>query len=131
MARNLAEVKSFPARVAPAQKADRRYQNKAEFHEDLAAVEPVDGSALQGGFSKEAVEENSGSSEINAEVEGLPKRAAQPKTKIGSDDHEREQVEGYGADGVFKRLARGMNGIDEILESKPRVLIQKENGRMQ
>src|SRR5262252_661580 len=117
--------------MTPAQKADRRDQDKAEFHEDLAAVEPVDGSALQGGFREQAVEEESGRSDVNAEVESLPKMAAQPKTSVGSDDHEREQVKGNSANRVFERLARGMDRVNEIQESKPRVFVQKQNGGMQ
>ena len=124
-------MKGFPSRITPAKQADRRDQDKAEFHEDLAAVEPVDGSAFQGGFGEKAVEEKSGRSEINAEMERLPKMAAQPKAKIRSDHHEAQETKGYRANGVFERLARRTDRVDKIQESKPRVLVQKQNGRMQ
>jgi len=39
-------MSSFSAGMAPAEKADHGDQYKAELHEELAAVEPVDGVAL-------------------------------------------------------------------------------------
>ena len=131
LARELAQMGGFLARVAPAKGADHRDQHKAELDEDLAAVEPVDWVTFQCGVGEETVKEKSRRGEINSEVERLPKMAAQPEPKIRSDNHEGDEIEGNGADGVFKRLAGRMDGINEIQEPKPWVLVEKQNGWMQ
>ena len=77
------------------------------------------------------MKEKGGGGEIDAEMERLPKMAAQPKANVRSDHYEPEDIEGDGPDGVFKRLARGMDRIDEIEQAKPRVLVQEQNCRMQ
>ncbi len=100
--------------MAPAEQAGHDDQHKTALNKDLAAVEPVDGIALQRRIGEEAMEEESRGGEIDAEMERLPKMAAQPEPKIGSDDHEREEIESDGADRVFKRLARRMNRVNEV-----------------
>src|SRR6266480_37995 len=128
---NLTEAEGLLARVAPAEEADYDDQDYAELDEQLAAIEPVHSVVFQACVGEEAVKEKSGGSEIDAEVERLPQVAAQPKTQIRSNDHEGEEVESDGADGVFERLAGGIDGIDEIHQAKARVFVQKQNGRVQ
>ena len=65
-------MESFLPCVAPPEEADHRDQHEAGLDEDLATVERVDAVALQGGVGEQAVEEESSSGEIDAEMEGLP-----------------------------------------------------------
>ncbi len=127
MAGNLTEAKGFLARVTPAEEADRRNQDEADLDENFAAVEPVDWVALQARRSEKAMEEQSRGSEIDAEVEGLPKPASQTKPQKRSDDHESEEVKSDGADSVFQRLAGGMDGVDEVQKAKARIFVQKQD----
>lgn len=77
------------------------------------------------------MKEHGPGSEINTEVEGLPKVAAQPKTQVRRNDHEGEDVEGNGADGVLNRLAGGVDRVDKVYDAEARVFVQKQNGRVQ
>jgi hypothetical protein len=83
LARDFAEVEGFSSRVAPAKQTGHGDNDEARLDEKFAAVEPVDGIAFQGGIGEKAMKEKCRRSEIDAEVERLPKMAAQPKTKIG------------------------------------------------
>src|SRR5262245_31836494 len=118
-------MSSFFARVAPAKQADHRDQYEAEFDKDLAAIEPVDGVTLQGGIGKQAVKENSSSSEIDAEMERLPQMAAEPQPQIRGNHNEGKEIERNSANGVFERLAGRVHRTDEIEQAKPRVFIEK------
>jgi len=77
------------------------------------------------------VEEQSGGGEINAEMKGFPKVAAEAKTEIGSNDNESQEVECDGANRVFERLAGRVDGVDEVGKAKARVLVDEQDGRMQ
>ena len=124
-------MSSFSAGMAPAKKADHRDQQKAELDEELAAVEPVDRIALQGRVGEKTMKEQSGGAEIDAEMERLPQVAAQLKTKVRSNDHEGEEIEGNGANGVFERLAGRVDRVEKVHNAKARVFVQKQYGRMQ
>ena len=131
MAGGSAQIGSFSAGMAPAEEADRRDQQQAEFNKQFAAVEPVDGIILQARGGEQAVEEQSRGGEIDAEMERFPKVAAEAKTEIGSDDHESQEVERDGAARVFKRLSGRVDRVDEVLKAKARVLVQQQDGGMQ
>ena len=127
----MTEAESLFTGVTPAQKADHRNQHEAGLDEELAAVKPVDGITLQGGVGEEAVKEKSGGSEIDAEMKRLPQMAPQPETNVRSDDHEGEEIEGDGADGVFERLAGRVDRVEKVHDAKARVFVQKQNRGMQ
>src|SRR5689334_6506665 len=114
----------FFARVAPAKQTDHPDQRKARLDEKLAGVKPVDGIALQGGVSEEAMKEKSGRCEVDAEVKRLPHMASQLETQIRSNDNEGEEVEGNGADRVFKRLAGRVDRVEKVQDPKARVFVQ-------
>lgn len=119
------------ARVAPAEQTDDRDQDAAKLHKELAAVEPVDGITFQGGVGEKTMKEKSHGGEIDAEMKRLPQMPAQPETKVRSDDHEGEEIEGNGTNGVFERLAGRVDRVEKVHDAKPRVFVQKQNGRMQ
>lgn len=110
----LSEAKGFSAGVAPAKEPDRPNQDKAEFNEELAAIEPIDWIILQSRIREEAVNEKGGGGEIDAEVKGLPKPAAQSKTQIGSNNNESEEIPSDSANGVLQRLAGGVDWVGEV-----------------
>jgi hypothetical protein len=126
-----AEVGSFSAGMAPAEEADSRDQQEAEFNKQFAAVEPVDGIILQAGCGQEAVEEQSRGGEIDGEMEGFPKVATEAKTEIGSNDNEGQEVERDGATRVFQRLAGRVDRVEEVLKAKAWVFVDKQDGGMQ
>jgi len=127
----LAEVGYLSARVAPAEKAHGRDEEEAAFNKELAAVEPVDGITFQGGVGEKTMKEKSHGGGIDAEMKRLPQMPAQPETKVRSDDHEGEEIEGNGTNGVFERLAGRVDRVEKVHDAKPRVFVQKQNGRMQ
>ena len=126
----LAGAEGFFAGVAQAEEADRGDQEDAGLDKEFAAVEPVDGSVFQVGIGEEAVPEERGGSEINGEMEGLPKMAAKTKAHVGSDDDKGEQVQSNGADGVIEGLGRGMYRVDEVEDAEGRIFVQEEDGRV-
>lgn len=105
------------------------YENNASanFNENLAAVEPVDGMMLEVGVGEEGVPEEGDGAEVDGEVERFPEAAAELNAEIGSDDHEGEDVEGDSADGVFERLLRRMDGIDDIEDTKFWRLVEEQD----
>jgi general secretion pathway protein G len=127
----LAQLRGFSARVAPAEKAEGRDQDKAQLDEKLAAVEPVDRVTLQAGSREQTMEEQGGGGEVDGEMKGFPKAAAQSKAPIRSKHYQSQEIEGDGADGVFQRLAGRMDRVEEIHEAKARVFVQQQDGRMQ
>lgn len=108
---------------------DACYENNdsANFNENFAAVEPVDGMMLEVGVGEEGVPEEGDGPEIDGEVERFPEAAAELNAEIGCEDHEGEDVEGDGADGVFERLLRRMDGIDDIEDAKFWRLVDEQN----
>ena len=125
MARGSAEVGSFSAGMAPAEEADRRDQQEAQFNKQFAAVEPVNTIILQTRGGEEAVKEQSRSGEIDGEMEGFPKRAAEAKTEIRSNDNEGQEIERDGATRVFERLAGRVDRVDEVPKAKTWVFVDK------
>jgi hypothetical protein len=77
------------------------------------------------------VEEQSGGGEIDAEMEGFPKVAAEAKTEIRGNDNEGQEVECDGANRVFQRLAGRVDGVDEVQKAKVRVFVDEQDGGMQ
>lgn len=104
--------------VAGAEEAGYEDDGGAGFDEEFAAVEPVDGGAFQVGIGEEGVVEEGGGGEVDGEVEGFPRAAAELDAEVGSDDDEGEGVEGDRADGVFERLLRGVDGIQDVEDAK-------------
>ena len=121
----MAEVGGFSAGMAPAEEADGGDHQEAGFDKQFATVEPVDGIILQARGGKQAVEEQSGSGEIDAEMEGFPKVAAEAKPEIRSNHNEEEEVEGDGANRVFQRLAGRVRRVDEVQKPKTWVFIDQ------
>ena len=52
-------------------------------------------------------------------------------SKIGSDDHERDDIESDRADAVFERLLRRVDGVDDVEDAKFRGFIEKQRERME
>ena len=77
------------------------------------------------------MEEQRGGGEIDAEMEGFPKAAAEAKPEIGSNDNEGQQVECHGANGVFERLAGRADGAEEVQKAKAWVLVEEQDGGVQ
>jgi len=130
MVGDLAGVEGLFAGVAQAQQADSGDDEETRLDEEFAAVEPVDGGVFQVGIGEEAVPEECSGSEINGEVEGLPKMAVETEAHVGSDDHKGEQVESNGADGVIEGLAGRMGGVEKVEEAKGGIFVQEEDGRV-
>lgn len=124
-------MSGFSAGVAPPEQADSRDDDKAGFDKEFASVKPVDGIAFQGGIGEETVKKERGRSEVDAEMKRFPKVAAQAKTQIGSNNNKAKEIGGDGADSAFERLARRMNGIQEVKQPKARLFVQKQDGWMQ
>src|SRR5213082_179276 len=103
--------------MTPAQQADHCNQHEAGLDEELAAVEPVDGITLQGGVCEKTMKEKSGGGEIDAEMERLPHVAAQLETQIRRNDNEGKEIEGNGADSVFKRLAGRVDRVEKVQDA--------------
>lgn len=118
------------AGVAPAENDRYGDDRGADFDENFAAVEPVDAMMLEVGVGEERVPEEGHGAEIDREVESFPKAAAELDARIGSDDHERDDVKGDGADGVFERLLRRMDGIDDIEDAKFWGFVKEQDDRM-
>lgn len=121
----MAEVGGFSAGMAPAEEADGGDQQEAGFDKQFAAVEPVDGIILQARGGEQAVEEQRGSGEVDAEMEGFPKVAAEAKTEIRSNHNEGQEVEGDGANRVFERLAGRVDRVDEVQKPKTWVFVDQ------
>ena len=51
--------------------------------------------------------------------------------KVGSDDHERDDVERDGADGVFEGLLRGVDGVEDVEDPKLGGLVEEEREGME
>ena len=97
----MAEVGGFSPGMAPAEEADRGDKHETGFDKQFAAVEPVDGIILQARGGEQAVEEQGGGGEIDAEMEGFPELAAEANTEIRSNDNEGQEVKRDGANRVF------------------------------
>ena len=115
----------FSAGMTPAEEADGGDQQQAGFDKQFAAVEPVDGLILHARVGRQAVEEQSGSGEIDAEMEGFPKVAAEANAEIRSNHNEDEEVERDGANRVFQRLAGRVRRVDEVHEPKTWVFVEQ------
>lgn len=74
--RGLFDPERFSAGVAGAEKDGHENNEGADFDEDLAAVEPVDGVMLEVGVGEEGVIEEGDSAEVDGEVECFPGAAA-------------------------------------------------------
>ena len=66
-------------------------------------------------------------SKINGEVEGLPKIPAKADAHVGSDNHEREQIESDGADGVVQRLRGRMHRVDDVQNAEAWIFVEEQN----
>src|SRR5690348_2872809 len=118
------------ARMPPPEERQDGDEDEAALDEELAAVEPVDGIAFERRLGEETMKEKRGCREVDAEVERLPETAAHAQAKVGSDDDESQQAERGGADGVFQRLARRMDGIEQVQKTKARLLVEKQDRRV-
>ena len=124
-------MKSFLASVARAEDADYENDGGAGFDEEFAAVEPIDGGAFQVWVGEEGVVEEGGGGQVDAEVKGFPGSAVELNAEVGSDDDEGDGVEGDGADGIFERLLRGMDGIEDVEDAKFWRLVEEQRERME
>ena len=116
--------------MAEAQKADDGDDEQTGFDEEFAAVEPIYGDIFQAGIGEQAMPEKSGGSEINGEVERLPKMAAEAKAHIGSDNDEGEHIESDRADGVVERLLGRMHRVNDVHDAKARIFVEEQSHRM-
>lgn len=119
--------KRFFAGVVCAEKDCYENNDSADFDKHFAAIEPVDGMMLEVGVGEEGVPEEGDGAEVDGEVERFPEAAAELNAEIGSEDHEGDDVEGDGADGVFERLLRRMDGIDDIEDAKSWRLVEEQD----
>lgn len=131
MARRLFEGERFFAGVLVAKEHGYEDDGGADFDEEFAAVEPVDGVMLQVGVGEERMVEEGDGAEVDGEVESFPEAAAELDAEIGSDDHEGEDVEGDGANGVFQRLLGRVDGIDDVEDAKFWGFVIYQNDGMQ
>lgn len=56
---------------------------------------------------------------------------AQLESQIRRNDNEGKEIEGNGADRVFKRLAGRVDGVEKVQDTKVWIFVQKQEGRMQ
>jgi len=77
------------------------------------------------------VVEEGGGGEVDGEVESFPGAAAELDAKVGSDDDEGEGVESDGADGIFERLLRRVDGIDDVEDAKFWRFVEEEREGME
>lgn len=117
--------------MAQAQEANGGDEQQAGFDDEFAAIQPIYWGVLQTGIGKQAVPEKPGGCEINGEVKGLPKVAAETEAQVRSDNDKGEQIESDGADGVVERLLGRMHGVDDVQEAEARVFVEKQNERME
>lgn len=118
------------AGVAPTQERRNKNDGGTGFDEDFAAVEPVDGCTFEVGVGEEGVPEESDGPDVDREVEGLPEMAAELDAEVRSDDKHGDDVESDGAESVFERLLRGVDGIDQIHDAEVRGFVEEENDRV-
>ena len=74
--------------------------------------------------------EEGGGGDVDREVEGFPCAAAEADAEIGRGHHDGDDVERGGADGVFERLAGGVDGIEEIDDAEFCGFVEEENDGM-
>jgi hypothetical protein len=127
----LANPANLRARVAGAEEDGYQDDEGAGFDEEFAAVEPVDGGAFQVRIGEEGVPEEGGGAEVDGEVERFPDAAAQLNAKVRGDDHDRDDVEGDGADGVFKGLLRGVHGVNEVEDAELWRFVEEQSEGME
>jgi len=77
------------------------------------------------------VPEEGGSGNVDREVKGFPEAAAESDAKVGGDYYYSDYVEGDGADGVFERLAGGVDGIEEIEDAELGGFVEEKNDGVQ
>ena len=113
--------------VAVAEGGEDYDDGDAGFYEEFAAVEPVYRGMFQSGVGEEAVPEEGGGGGVHREVEGFPEAAAEADAEVRGGDHDGDDVEGGGADGVFEWLAGGVNGVEEIDYAEFCGFVEEEN----
>lgn len=118
------------ARMAPAQEGCDDKDRRTRFHEDFAAVQPVDGNVVERGINEEGMPEERDGTEVDGEVEGLPEVAAEANASVRGDDDDGENVESDGAQRGFEGLLRRVDRIDDVQKSIPRGLHKKQDERM-
>ena len=64
-------------------------------------------------------------------MESFPGAAAKLNAEVGSDDHERNDVESEGADGVFERLLGGVDGVNDVEDAKLWRFVEEQWERME
>src|SRR5215472_9941907 len=77
------------------------------------------------------MKEEGSRTEVNGEMEGLPKPATQSNPEVGGDDNGGDQVKGNGPECVFDRLAWGAHRISDGGKREPWAVIQEQNQGMQ
>ncbi len=117
-------------RMAPAEKAGYEDDGGAGFDEQFAAVEPVDAGAFEVGIGEEGVIKEGGGGEVDREVEGFPGAAAELDAEVGCDNDKGEKVESNGADCVFERLLRGVDGVEDVDDAELRRFVEEERQGM-
>jgi len=113
--------------VAIAEDASDEDDGGAGFDEEFAAVEPINGRVFEAGVGEEGMPEEGDGAEVNGEVESFPEMAAEADAEIGRDDEDDEDVQSDGAEGVFERLLRGVDRIDEIDEAEVRGFVEEQH----
>lgn len=130
MTGRLFDLECFFARVMGAEKDGYENNEGAHLHEDFAAVEPVDGGALEVRVGEKRVPEERNGAEVDGEVEGFPGTAAELNPEIRGDDHNGDDVKSDRTDTVFERLLRRVNGTNKIDDAKMRRLVEEKNNRV-
>jgi len=64
------------------------------------------------------VNEDRDCGEVDAEMESFPSPATETDSKVGGDNDNRKQVQRDAANGVFQRLTRRMQGVNEVDQPK-------------
>lgn len=120
----------FFAGAAVAEQAAGEDYGGAALHENFAAIEPIDGSALQVRIGEQRVPEERDGPEVDGIVERFPKMTAKVDPKAGSHHENRDNIQGNGAERVFEWLLRRMHWIEDVAQPEMRGLNEKEDKRV-
>lgn len=115
---------------APGPEAGGADEGEAGEDEDFAAVEIIDGAAIEVRVGEDAVNEDEQRCEINRVVEQFPPHAADLLAGVGGDEHDDKNVGGDGADCVFDGLQWRVDGRDYVDESEAVAVYEKKNDGM-
>lgn len=105
-------------------------QGETDEDEHFAAIQVVDGTAVQVGIGEDAVDEDQGRGDINEVVEELPLQTTDLLAVVGSDQDDNEEVSRDGSDGVFEWLERRVNGENDVGEPEAVAVHEEQDQRV-